>query len=157
MRDDSYFFLDEDIAGLEAEMASLSERIAEIRRSMGDAANQSSETWHDNAPMEEAQRDFSKWGTRLEKLAAVKERIVRVAPHEDAESVGIGSRVEFRDLGTGETRQITIGSYMVFEREGGRVAYQAPIAALLMGARAGQTRKGKIGRAPVSFEVLSIS
>lgn len=81
----------------------------------------------DEAELNEARRDLRYWRTRL--------ATATVAPLPDPDEVGFGSRVRFRLRGAEQTLRI-VGDDEA-DPAGGSIAYTAPLARALIGARAG--------------------
>ncbi len=74
------------------------------------------------------ERDLRYWHTR--------QTTARIAPVPDAETVAIGSRVRFRL--NGRVRAIDIVGHDEADPAADRIAYQAPLAAAMIGAEAGE-------------------
>lgn len=75
------------------ELSKIEERIKELGLELGEAMNQSSETWHDNAPADVISNEVgSLWSKRAWLL---KERAKMIAPYpKNTDKVQIGSKVE---------------------------------------------------------------
>jgi len=151
-----YHFLQQDYDALVRKKVSL---ILELRTSgqdIGEAGQQSSETWHDNAPLEVAQREFERLHKRLEEI----DKIVQGAEIVQVETVattcaGIGSEVTFRNQ-DGKEQTVKIGSY-VPEEGSISVSYVAPIAKMLLGAHVGDIVEGKVAGRDVELEIMKIA
>lgn len=62
-----------------------------------------------------------------------------------------------RDEISGKNKTFKIGSYMVFDNDGGRIiSYNSPLAQIVMGVKIGEVRSGKIGRAEKSYKIIKI-
>ena len=51
---EKYFFLKQDLEALDARIQELRDKLDETLKEGGESTRQSSETWHDNFPFEEA-------------------------------------------------------------------------------------------------------
>lgn len=151
-----YRFLQEDRESLLHKRDALIVQLQAAGKDIGDANRQSSETWHDNAPLDVAQRNFERLGTRLTDLEKIIHEAVVVRVQESASSiVDVGSEVTFVDQDNKE-QTVRIGSYI--PKEGSQsISYAAPVAALLMGSRVGDIVEGTIAGRDVEFEVRRIT
>ena len=114
----------------------------ETGRQMGESCS-GGETFHDNAPYEEAVRNQGLLSTRLRALVSVRNEASIVAPNPSNDTVSIGKTVTVQDALTRDVSTFRIGSYMTLTDETA-ASYNSPIGRLLMGARIGEIRKGKI-------------
>lgn len=62
------YFLKEDLEALDVKIGELRSKLEEALKEGEESTRQSSETWHDNFPFEEAQRQFSLLAGQLERL-----------------------------------------------------------------------------------------
>lgn len=135
--------------GLEIEMR-------ERTQDMSEANNQSSETWHDNAPLDVAQQEFDRLVQRRTEIDTIIRKAVVVQVGKEAEElVSIGSEVTFLDQDD-KRRTIKIGSHTPQEGSG-TVSYLAPLASILMGSKKGDVVDGKIHDREVEFEIINIT
>lgn len=149
-------FLTEDLVALTKKRDELSTQLRARGQEMGEANAQSSETWHDNAPLDVAQREFERIQRQLEDMEKVIRTAKIVTVDEKAASVvTIGSEVTFLDQ-DGNERTVKIGSYLPAEGAGS-ISYEAPVAKILMGAEVGDVAEGKIVDKDVELEVLKIT
>ena len=151
-----YYFLKEDLDALRARVRELEEDLRVVGRELGEACSQSAETWHDNAPYEEAVRESKLLSRRLKELVDVlREAELVTPPSSAAKRVSIGRNVTVLDLDTGEELAFTVGSYLVLDNAERR-SYRAPLVRLLILAEEGDIREGKIGNRHRAFEVVRI-
>jgi transcription elongation GreA/GreB family factor len=152
---DVYYFLPEDRAALERDIAAIGEEIRNVQGDTAESTEQTSETWHDNFMFEDGQRQMNILAHRLATLNGILGKAVVVEPRRDG-VVGVGNRVDVRDELTGEERWFTIGSFMGAKQGIDRISYASPLGQLLFGAKVGDVRKGTIGSAVRTFTILSI-
>lgn len=88
-------------------------------------------------------RELRYWHTR--------QTTAQIAPPPEANVVAIGSRVKFRL--NGKTREIDIVGHDESEPAEGRIAFQAPLAAAMIGAEAGE--RVDFGGRSEAIEILS--
>ena len=155
---DEYFFLKQDLEALDARIQELRDKLEETLKEGGESTRQSSETWHDNFPFEEAQRQFSLLAGQLQKLVDIRKKAKEADLPSDKNKVGIGSIVTIQNSATGEIKSFKIGSFAVFADTGEKIiSYDSPMARIIMGAKVGETRSGKIGKNNVKFKIVRIS
>lgn len=139
------------------------ERLAEIQdehsRLLGEAMQQSSETFHDNAPAEAVQNEQEVLMRRVKPIAyIIRNHNIIPYPEEVDESVAIGSRVGISINGN-EPFQIDIVGYRDADWQDDdidQVHHEAPLAASLLGSVVGQETIAVIGDVEKSVEVVGI-
>lgn len=148
-------FLQIDLDDLKQKREAIEVEIRQIGQDMSEANNQSSETWHDNAPLDVAQREFEKLLKRREEIDCIIRNAIVVEVDDNAGlQVNIGSEVTFVD-NDGRERLVRIGSHTPQEGSG-TISYLAPISVLLMEAYVGDIVDGKILGREVEFQVTKI-
>lgn len=151
------YFLKEDLEALDAKIGELRSKLEETLKEGGESTRQSSETWHDNFPFEEAQRQFSLLAGQLQKLVDIRKKAKLVDSAASNDKVIIGSMVTIRDESSDQLKIFKTGSFMVFSNDGGRtISYNSPLAQIVIGAKIGEVRSGKIGIAEKSFKIIKI-
>lgn len=146
-----FLFLEKDLTVLKEIRGSFYRRYRQSAAEAGEACEQSSETFHDNFPYEQAMRDMGMNARRVGELDAVLAKAVIVPIPEIADIVQIGVGVELLDGTTDEILYVEIGSFLVprineFEEEGKtpdhpmRISYNSPLAQCLLGARQYEAR-----------------
>lgn len=148
-----YKFLTTDYHRLEEEIGKLKTRIKAIGKDMGDSCKEGAETFHDNFAYEQGERDQRMWSQKLREFERLKNHIQIVQPSNSL-VVSIGKRIKIQDGESKEVQMWTIGSYLTFDD--GCISYAAPLAKLLIGARAGEMRTGNIGGSVYTFLVLEV-
>lgn len=148
-------FLPEDYEALLKKRDDLVLKLQASGKDIGEANTQSSETWHDNAPLDVAQREFE----RLSKLIEELEKVIRQAEvvhinNSASAVVSLGSEVTFVDQ-DGKEQAVKIGSHT--PKDGSPcISYKAPIADLLLGHREGDVVEGTLVNRKVELEILKI-
>ena len=148
---------------LRADFDALLQRIDEVRSimralaaQMGEACEQSSETFHDNFAYEDGERRQFMWGEELRRLTHIRDCAVIVDPPQDATFVRLGTQVTIFNHQREEERSFTIGSFLSFASDPAVVSYQAPLARTVVGAEVGDVCEGLIRGRLVELEVLDI-
>lgn len=149
-----FYFLENDLRQLDLEIQKLRDRVGEDGQAMGEGCNQAAETYHDNAPYEEAVRSFQMDSKRLHELLAIRSRAYPTTRSSDTKRVQIGLEVDIEDVITGEQQTLEIGSHTIFDDK--RVSYRSPIAKLIIGAPKGAVREGKVGKTVKQLKILDI-
>lgn len=149
-------FLADDLDALKRKRDELESQMRERTQDMSEANSQSSETWHDNAPLDVAQREFERLVQRRNEIDQIIRNAVVVQVGKEAEErVTIGSEVTFVDQDD-QKRTIKIGSHTPQEASG-TVSYLAPVASILMGSKLGDVVDGKILDREVEYEITKIA
>ena len=149
-----YYFFPNDLSELKRKIKQIEARVREDGNDMGDSCNQSAETYHDNAPYEEALRSFELGVNRLSDLKRIEHQARLISLPLNAKTVSAGTVVTILDLDGNQEQIFRIGSYLVFkDRE---ISYRSPLAKLLIGAAVGDIREGKIGKVKKKFRILAI-
>jgi len=108
---------------------------------VGDAAGMNCD-WHDNAGFDEAKRSLEFNSRRLQEIRAALGQALLVTLTEQANSVRIGSTV-FVTLtdknGNDEKKEFTIGAYAETDTKLGLIAYDSPMAAVMIAQEVGAT------------------
>jgi len=154
-----FLFLPADWKALEEFIARLSAQIREQKLISAEAVNQSSESWHDNYPFEEAQRQLKALLVQRGEFSKMRELGEVVEPPTIVESVTFGTTVSYRNRTDSFDDRVTIGSHHVFSeelRDDGVISYNSPVARILMGGREGEVAKGEINGRMVELEIRSV-
>jgi transcription elongation GreA/GreB family factor len=129
--------LDEDKTYARQRIAELEKEIRELGPEFYEVFNQSSETWHDNAPFDALRDRQSLLDAELQKLRQILRESLPGVPPQPKNKAGIGSRVE---LDSGRCYFIA-GDWTPLagqSRDGAFVvSCQAPLAVELIGKKVG--------------------
>ncbi len=152
-----FCFLKEDLDLLDKKMDYYVEKIKKAKKEMGESCRQSSETFHDNFPYEEASREYHILQKQYDELRFVRNRS-RVVTINNDKKISIGKIVILEDLDTGVQVKYRFGSYMNFDDENNffSISYEAPIAQILLGSKVGDVKKGIISGKVKSYKVIRI-
>ena len=130
----------------------------EALKASGEACRCGSDTWHDNFAYEESQRQAQLWSRRFNDLLQKRRDSMVVDPPSDCRQVEIGHIVIIEDQSSGEKRTVRIGSHICFRKDEHdiTISYAAPLGQLLMGARVGETKSGKLNKGLATFKIVDI-
>lgn len=134
-----FIILDEDKAYARTRIAELEKQIQELGPEFYEVFNQSSETWHDNAPFDALRDRQSVLDAELQHLKRLLRSSAPVAPKKTKNKVGVGSLVVLSDgrkyfiagdwtPNAGQTRE-----YIT------TVSRSTPIAEVLLGRKVGDS------------------
>lgn len=134
--------LDEDKAWARARIAELEKAIQNLGPEFYEVFNQSSETWHDNAPFDALRDRQSVLDAELQQLKKVLQSSLPAVPKQKKDVVGIGSLVTVETGGT-RARYLIAGDWTPHAgqlKDGAMVvSCNAPLAMRLIGKRTGDT------------------
>lgn len=141
---DTLYILDTDKTHAIQRIAELEAEIQSLGPEFYDVFNQSSETWHDNAPFEALRDRQSLMAAELQKLRTVLRQSATSIPKQKKGSVGIGSIVHTTNLATNKQMTYliagdwtphagqTVDGMLVISR-------RSPLGAVLINKKAGDT------------------
>lgn len=90
----TYYILEEDKNLARQRIAEIEREILELGPAFHDALNQTSETWHDNAPFDALREKQALLAAELQSLKEVLSKSSTNLPRNTADRVSIGSKVE---------------------------------------------------------------
>lgn len=157
-----FYFLSDDLTKLREIIKKVREELDAALKSIGDACEGESNTWHDNFAYEEGQRQVDMVSRRYQELQTMFMNVAVIDPPKDNLKVQIGHTVVVKDPYEKEDQVYRIGSYMCFQEDenedGGDqvISYAAPLGQLFMGAKVGEYRGGNIGGRPRTFKIIQI-
>lgn len=135
--------LDEDKHWARQRVAELEAAIAALGPEFHEAFNQSSETWHDNAPFESVRDQQAVYEAERQYLRGLLQRSLTSVPKQPKHTVGIGAVVTLQTK-TGQLRQLKIAGD--WTPDAGKtkqdvlvVSRAAPIAQAVLGKRTGES------------------
>ena len=151
---DMPYFLKEDLEVLEQAIRQTITKLKDVGGELRDAVTQSSETWHDNFPFENAQQQARLLEQRLKDLEKIRRNATVVDGPTNNDTVSMGHTVTVRIIDTGEVREYRIGSHVTFVKD--TFSYASPIGALLLGTKRSQHVRGTIAGKECEFEIIDI-
>ena len=139
---DNLYILDNDKVYARSRIAELEAEIQALGPEFYEVFNQSSETWHDNAPFDALRDRQSVLAAELDKLRTVLRKAAIGLPKQKKGTVGIGSTVTTTNLHTNKQLTYFIAGdwtpHVGHVRDGAIViSRQSPIGSVLIGKKAG--------------------
>lgn len=137
--------LDEDKNWARMRIAQLEQEIQALGPAFYDVFNQSSETWHDNAPFDALRDHQSVLDAELQSLRSVLRNSLPSVPKQKQNVVGVGSTVTLKDAKGTHFRYMVAGdwTYRAGQTANGVtvVSREAPLARDLAGKKIGATSR----------------
>lgn len=119
-------------------------------------ANSQSSAWHDNAPLEVAQREFERLQGRVKEIdMLIKNAVIVQVDKNHEHQVSIGSEVTYVDK-DGYEKVVKIGSHTPADNSDS-ISYLSSFAILLIGSEVGDVVEGKVVNRNVEFEIIKIN
>ena len=133
-----YFILEDDKVWLNARIDELEKAIQDLGPDFYDVFNQSSETWHDNAPFDALRDKQSVLFAEYSKLKSIRSHIALQFPRAKKDTVNYGSTItikgkEFYIAGDWTPHAGTTLNNRTI------VSAQSPLAQAILGKKAGDT------------------
>lgn len=134
--------LDEDKAYARIRIIELERAIQDLGPEFYEAFNQSSETWHDNAPFDALRDRQSVLDAELQQLKVILRSSVPSVPPQKRGVVGIGSVVELRDARANVTLKYFVAGDWTphagqMKNDAVVISRQTPLAGLLINKKIG--------------------
>lgn len=156
-----YLFRTSEIDLIKKRIKEIQEQIDQNAHDMQAAVEQSSESWHDNAPHDVVRLEYSLLlGQRVGLEHLLRHSVVVPDPKPDFDQVAIGSRVSLRTE-HGTEFALDIVGYDALGRTNEDpdidiTTYKSPIATLIMGCIVGDICAGEINGREIAFEIVNI-
>ena len=106
-------FLPEDYNILLQKIAELEGKVSQAGQEMGAMTEQSSESYHDNAPYDIARQQFDNLAEELGQLIVVRNQAIVVDKPNSNKTVQIGHTVIIEDKKTGTKQKVLVAGEMV--------------------------------------------
>lgn len=130
--------LKDDLDWLDTRIKELSQAIQELGPDFRDVFNQSSETWHDNAPFDALRDKQSVLFAEYSHLRSIRQQVLLALPSDSHSKVNIGSYVS-----VSKKKYYIAGDWTphVGEKKGDHtiVSRKAPLAKAILGKKVGHT------------------
>ena len=157
-----YLFLQKDFDCLKQEQEKLLKKHKKIGQALGEACGQSSETYHDNAPYDDALHNAKLNEERLDHLGEIiiNAKIIEL-PKKLLKKTRIGNLLKVVD--ENEQEQLyEIGSYIPFENKKNNkniklISYTSPLGKCLMNKKVGGICVLKIKDSEKKLKILEIN
>jgi len=109
-----YLFIKEDLDVLQKQLENLRKKFKEAASDAGKSCRETSETFHDNFPYEQAMRDMEMYGRMIAEIGVIVSSAETVSPPSKEDPfVSMGTIIKVLDLSSDHYEWIRIGGYMV--------------------------------------------
>ena len=97
-------------------------------------------------------------GLNEARIRALEHHLAMAKPQEgtSGDSIGVGSRVRFRDSGNGKVTEVTLVHRLEATVAEGKISVESPIAEALLGARVGEKVTLDTPRGAKQLEILDV-
>jgi transcription elongation GreA/GreB family factor len=142
--------LEEDLTLLNERVATLEQQIFALGEDFNEAVNQSSETWHDNAPFDVVRDRQTLLTVELRKLRIIRAEARKIHPKK-TKKVAIGSKVEL--IGPKTLKLLVGGNWVGREKVDGYtvITCESPIGKILMGKKLHDTVELPLGQSIIGL------
>lgn len=148
------YFTSRGLAKLRKEIEKLEKRLQDLQSQTAHVAEVGGDQWHDNAAYESLVIDIRRIDRQLADAHQALNRATLVDPPTNFSKVTIGTRVKvIRD---GEEMVWEIVGFGESDPDHDMLAYNTPLASLIMGKRRGEVVSGTIAGRQIEIEILEI-
>jgi transcription elongation GreA/GreB family factor len=139
----NYYILEEDKALARERIAAIEREILDLGPAFHDALNQTSETWHDNAPFDALREKQAVLVAELQTLKETLSKSAPTPPKSQEGLVNIGSRVKLNHTAEKSQHHYFLAGHWTFrlgEFLGNHmvISCQSPLGASLLGKKVGE-------------------
>ncbi len=150
---ETFYFTPRSLGMMRHQATKLHEEINEKESQLGDAASVGGDAWHDNFSFEQLTAQIRGLSKRLSDMNALLNKAT-LAPRPTGSVVAIGTRVKIAF--NGDEEEWFIGGYGESDPENFIIAYNTPLASLILGKSPGETVKGLVGNREAEIKIISI-
>lgn len=149
------YFTRKGLQKLHDEIAEFEKRVKGLQSQSAEVAETGGNAWHDNASYDNLVIQLRGADQRLADAHKAMNRAVIVDPPSTLDRVTIGTRVKIRR--DGEEEEWEIAGYGESDFEHNIIAYNTPLAILLMKKQRGDKTQGIIGEKKAQIEICEIT
>ena len=144
MTQQTYYILEEDKALARERMAQIEREILELGPAFHEALNQTSETWHDNAPFDALREKQAVLAAELQTLKETLSKSTPAAPTAESDRVSIGSRVKLSHDAKKSHHHYFLAGHWTFRlgefiENHMVISCQSPLGSSLLGKKIGES------------------
>jgi len=152
-----YYFTLEDLEGLKQTMENIHNKVRDVGKEMGLSCQEGADTFHDNFAYEDGERQQIMLTRRYVELKKILNNAILAEKTDQINQAALGNVVTYIDLDTDEEKTIEIGSFMIFQENNGYlVSYTSPLGKMIIGAKKGDIKNGRIGGKAKKIEIIKI-
>lgn len=150
-----FYFTRRGLAKLHREIEGLEKKLQDLQSQTAHVAEVGGDQWHDNAAYESLVIDIRGMDRRLSDAHQALRNVILVEPPPNFDKVTIGTRVKIvRD---GEEMTWEVVGFGESDPDNDMLAYNTPLASLIMGKRKGEVVAGTIAGRTTEIEILEIT
>jgi len=140
----TYYILEEDKTLARQRIAELEREILEMGPAFHEALNQTSETWHDNAPFDALRERQAVLAAELQTLKETLSKSTPALPRLNKEKVSIGSYVKLENKAKKSHHHYLLAGHWTFRlgefvQDHMIISCQSPLGSALLGKRVGES------------------
>ena len=140
----NYHVLEEDKTLARQRIIDIEREILEMGPAFHEALNQTSETWHDNAPFDALREKQAVLAAELQTLKEVLSKSAPSLPAPRNATVNIGSRIKLENLAKKTHHRYLLAGHWTYRlgefiEDHMIISCQSPLGASLIGKKAGET------------------
>jgi transcription elongation GreA/GreB family factor len=140
----TYHILEEDKKLATQRIATIEREILELGPAFHEALNQTSETWHDNAPFDALREKQAVLVAELQTLKETLSKSSPSVPASPADKVGIGAHVKLENKAKKTYHRYMLAGHWTFRlgefiNDHMVISCQSPLGALLLGKKIGES------------------
>lgn len=134
-------------------IAILEERLRHLESQTAEAAEVGGNQWHDNASYEQLVIDIRGVDHQLTTAHKIlREMVIATEPSGDCVAIGTYVKIDF----DGDIEEWQIGGHGESDPQNGIIAYDTPLASLLIGKPVGEAVTGQIAERNVTIKILEL-
>lgn len=148
------YFTEKGIKKLRDEISELEKKLTKVQHRTAEAAETGGNQWHDNADYEQITIDVRGLDKRIVDARKLLNKAKIISAPISTEKVAIGTGVEI--LFNGNPQKWIIGGFGESDPALKVVAYNTPLAQLLLRKMVGEISNGKIGGKEAEIKIIDI-
>lgn len=149
------YFTEKGLVKYQAEIQKVQDELTALQSRIADVAETGGNQWHDNASYDYVTAEIRQNDKRLGDMIRILRQGTVVSKTTSNECVDIGTKVKV--LWNGDEQEWQIGGYGESDFDHNVIAYNTPLASLIMGKKGGETVTGEIARRKVTIQIISIN
>jgi transcription elongation GreA/GreB family factor len=150
------YFLRDELQAIKDKIVRIQMEIDEAGKRIAEACEQGAETYHDNAPYDEAMRHKEILSLQLLNLAKSIRFAFPIDPPKSPVCVEIGTKVTVVFYGDAEPSELTIGSFINVMGFEDVISYTSPLGQAILGALPGAHLSFKVQNRQIKLQIIDV-
>lgn len=148
------YFTPAGVAKMRRKAEELEQWLQKLESQISEAAETGGNQWHDNFAYEQLTREIATTDRQLVDIhQTINRTVMTEKPTGRVVAIGVKAKIRFN----GEEEEWEIGGFGESDPDNGIIAYNTPLARLIMGKAATEQVQGQIGENKVTIEIVAIS